>query len=272
MALQPTRRQKRPIVLSSDDDEDLVDSGQCFSETVNCSSTQLRSKRINGDIFSSQPLPKRSRPRTRSSTSKSHPSTLVQSTSSEFIKNLPRGNSKGHKTKRTESLHPYLSAAAIKRRQAVSRNIDVKEAENDHIEEGEEVGEEDVIEDDVSELGFPRHTSLRSTTKFVLDRRKQHPVSTPKVLDPTSSERHQNSSQAFAIPKEGLSDKLSLNTVNSLNHEDSKPWAEKFGPTGLEELTVHKKKVADVRNWMEKFWQGGNQKVNGCVTLLLYEC
>jgi cell cycle checkpoint protein len=33
--------------------------------------------------------------------------------------------------------------------------------------------------------------------------------------------------------------------------EDLRPWAEKFGPTNIEELAVHKRKVADVRGWLE---------------------
>lgn len=260
MALQPTKRQKRPIVLSSDSEDGLVTSAQCLSETFNRSNSQLKSKRNNGDISTSQPLAKRSRPKTRSSTSKSRPFAFSQSTSSTLTGNLARGKSKAQKKEETESLRPFFGIADIKRHQVISRNIPIDQAEYDHIE-GEK---EDVIEDDIPELGFPRHTSLRSTTKFVLDRRKKHAASTPRVPDPTSSEKHQDSSQVFAVPEKRFSDKPSPNAANSLNHEDLKPWAEKYGPTGLDELTVHKKKVADVRKWMEEFWQDGNRKVNGC--------
>lgn len=242
--------------------------GLRLSETVNRSNSQLKSKRINGDIFGSQPLPKRSRPQTRSSTSKSRPSTSAQSTPSEFIGNQSRGNLRAHKNEKTGSLHPYFSTADIKQHQVVSQNISLNEAENNQTQEEEE----DVIEDDIPEAGFVRHTSLRNTTKFVLDRRKQPVAPTPGVPDLKSSEKYQNSGQVFTILEKGLPDKPSLNTANSLNHEDLKPWAEKYGPSGLEELTVHKKKVADVRSWMEKFWQDGNRKVNSCGKLLPCEC
>lgn len=241
----------------------MVAAGQRFSETVNCSNVQLKSKHINGEIFSSQPIPKRSRPRTRSSASKSHPSASAQSTPSVSIENLSRSKSKAHQCEKTELLHPYFSATGINRRQVAPRNTPIHEAENDRTEE-EEKEEEDAIEDDVSELGFPRRTNLRSTTKFVLDRRKQKFVTTSRVPDSTSSEKHQSSSQVLAVSEKDLSDKLSLNTANSSNRADLKPWAEKYGPSGPEELTVHKKKVADVRDWIENFWQDGNQKVNGC--------
>jgi cell cycle checkpoint protein len=38
--------------------------------------------------------------------------------------------------------------------------------------------------------------------------------------------------------------------------EDMRPWAERFAPINLEELAVHKKKVADVRGWLESVIDG----------------
>ncbi|KAI9746010.1 MAG: Cell cycle checkpoint protein rad17 [Claussenomyces sp. TS43310] len=38
--------------------------------------------------------------------------------------------------------------------------------------------------------------------------------------------------------------------------DDTRPWAERFGPVNLEELAVHKKKVTDVRGWLESVMGG----------------
>jgi cell cycle checkpoint protein len=38
--------------------------------------------------------------------------------------------------------------------------------------------------------------------------------------------------------------------------DDQRPWSERFGPNNLEELAVHKKKVADVRTWLEEVMGG----------------
>ena len=38
--------------------------------------------------------------------------------------------------------------------------------------------------------------------------------------------------------------------------EDLRPWAERFAPLNLEELAVHKKKVVDVRGWLESVTEG----------------
>jgi cell cycle checkpoint protein len=40
------------------------------------------------------------------------------------------------------------------------------------------------------------------------------------------------------------------------NEDDLRPWAERFAPTNLDELVVHKKKVADVRTWLENVMNG----------------
>ncbi|KAL1839018.1 hypothetical protein VTJ49DRAFT_1993 [Mycothermus thermophilus] len=41
-----------------------------------------------------------------------------------------------------------------------------------------------------------------------------------------------------------------------LPNEDSRPWSERFAPTSLDELAVHKRKVADVRHWLEEVFTG----------------
>ncbi|KAH6608653.1 cell cycle checkpoint rad17 [Trichoderma cornu-damae] len=38
--------------------------------------------------------------------------------------------------------------------------------------------------------------------------------------------------------------------------DDLRPWSERFGPRNLDELAVHKKKVSDVRRWLEDVMRG----------------
>ncbi len=44
--------------------------------------------------------------------------------------------------------------------------------------------------------------------------------------------------------------------VEIKNEEEMRPWAERFAPVNLDELAVHKKKVADVRAWLEDVMKG----------------
>lgn len=42
--------------------------------------------------------------------------------------------------------------------------------------------------------------------------------------------------------------------------QDRRPWTEKYGPVLLDELAVHKKKVADVRTWLTDVFSGRQRK------------
>lgn len=53
-----------------------------------------------------------------------------------------------------------------------------------------------------------------------------------------------SASQRFVRPSQ-------VSSVEPVVEEDMRPWAERFGPSNLEELGVHKKKVTDVRTWLE---------------------
>lgn len=55
---------------------------------------------------------------------------------------------------------------------------------------------------------------------------------------PSASQRFVRPSQASTIE-------------HMVEEEDIRPWAERFGPNNLEELGVHKKKVMDVRTWLD---------------------
>ncbi|KAH9844657.1 Rad17 cell cycle checkpoint protein [Teratosphaeria destructans] len=44
-------------------------------------------------------------------------------------------------------------------------------------------------------------------------------------------------------------------------NEDRRPWTDRFAPVDLSELAVHKRKVADVRNWLETAVNGRRHKV-----------
>ncbi|KAL1590776.1 hypothetical protein WHR41_00798 [Cladosporium halotolerans] len=47
----------------------------------------------------------------------------------------------------------------------------------------------------------------------------------------------------------------------SIVNEDKRPWVVQFGPTNLDELAVHKRKVADVRNWLNAAYSGKRQRI-----------
>jgi cell cycle checkpoint protein len=42
---------------------------------------------------------------------------------------------------------------------------------------------------------------------------------------------------------------------------DGRPWPERYAPSNLDELAVHKKKVAEVRNWLTDVFAGKGRRV-----------
>lgn len=51
---------------------------------------------------------------------------------------------------------------------------------------------------------------------------------------------------------------------------DRRPWAQRFAPSSLEELAVHKRKVGDVRNWLEEAFAGKRPQVSTDDLRLMY--
>ncbi|KAF2480360.1 Rad17 cell cycle checkpoint protein-domain-containing protein [Neohortaea acidophila] len=47
----------------------------------------------------------------------------------------------------------------------------------------------------------------------------------------------------------------------SVRNDDDRPWTDQFPPKDLSELAVHKRKVADVRQWLEMALRGQRQRV-----------
>ncbi|KAI2623669.1 Rad17 cell cycle checkpoint protein-domain-containing protein [Xylaria nigripes] len=61
-------------------------------------------------------------------------------------------------------------------------------------------------------------------------------------------------STAIALSQKFVRPSLPLR-ARSVN-EEQRPWSEMFGPVSLDELAVHKRKVADVRRWLEDVLAG----------------
>lgn len=75
-------------------------------------------------------------------------------------------------------------------------------------------------------------------------------------------------SKRFIMPFE-LDDRVDIPPSDSLG-DDSTPWAQRFQPLELEELAVHKKKVSDVRGWLEASFSGIDKSV--CISHCLFSC
>lgn len=135
---------------------------------------------------------------------------------------------------------------------------------------------EDMIEDDDSldeYLSQPRQkVSQNGISNFhshtVLDRRKSSPhpsqngISTPKPeKKPRSGKRfilHTDSNDSGGSSQSNFA---SIRPSPAPAQAAGKPWAEQFAPVNLDELAVHKRKVADVQNWLNEVFIGRSRRV-----------
>ena len=107
---------------------------------------------------------------------------------------------------------------------------------------------EDIISDPISE--DDEISELKASSSSVigqhLKKRLRDGTQLSSTDTPSSS---QNSSQKFLKPPKPP---IRQDAAN----DDSRPWSERFGPKNLEELGVHKRKVSDVRRWIEEVMSG----------------
>ena len=261
MAPPPSKRQKRRIVVSSDEEEDAEASVKYHNSSAG--SAEVRSKgkarpaRDKGVTIRSLPTRSRTRPFTAA---ESRSATPVLPTS-------PRSSSEEppHKSKRAQeaqkrgSLHAYFNAAtqAQQPKKEVRRKLETPVID---------VEEEDLIEDDSSDELQPVSSTQNGPTSMI-GPRIGLVVPGGDRAGSTGPEKAASGSQRFLRPARSPAKDISSQATAREKEVDSRPWAERFAPSGLEELVVHKKKVADVRNWLERAFLGRERKV--CLYALL---
>ncbi|PIB01712.1 Cell cycle checkpoint protein RAD17 [Cercospora beticola] len=115
-----------------------------------------------------------------------------------------------------------------------------------------EVIEDDIDEDEVNGESSQTTLSRGSSTALAARKRKFGGVATLEKPPPLS----QHASQKF---RKALNGDRAPSLIKAPS--DQLPWTERFAPSDLSELAVHKRKVADVRAWLDSFYQGRRQSV-----------
>ncbi|KAK6430919.1 RFC checkpoint protein Rad17 [Oleoguttula sp. CCFEE 5521] len=94
--------------------------------------------------------------------------------------------------------------------------------------------------------------STGSSTALALRKRKLHPSQSfedDTTLAPLPTQKFRKTSDDGRTPS------------FSISNDDKRSWIEQFAPTNLDELAVHKRKVADVKGWLEMAFSGRRRKV-----------
>lgn len=127
---------------------------------------------------------------------------------------------------------------------------------------------DDLIQDDYDSYDelFTKHFSDRKPS---IPNGSEPPQKQRGQLSRSSSmnsdhSRKLTSSKAFLMPSSSSNiGSRGLVSHDRVYREDKRPWAQRFPPLNLEELAVHKRKVADVRSWLENVFSGRDRRVCG---------
>ena len=168
----------------------------------------------------------------------------------------PSKTKQTHKSHPIGSLHSFFNSA--NRSASVGRDTR-KKAPQPLVEESDV--QEDIIEDDSPDEKLHKSSASQGITKLVLDRRKPLQEQTQTRAVTASQERPLSASQKFLSVGADAVKEASTQTTDAVRHSNTRPWAEKYGPTSLEELVVHRKKVADVSGWLDNAYLGRDRKV-----------
>ncbi len=237
MAPRPAKRQRRStFVLSDDSDEG---NGRPSSEARR-SSLQ---REITLDGRTSQTVSPVKSTKGRAVVRKPAPKPSPKSSPEKARKNTRPKN----EPDKTKSLHNFFTKAADEerwRKKSLTPDLDIQNGEL-----GDAIEDDELSDETLQELGLKTDTA-----SVVLDKRK--PVVTAVAGGKSTSDGGGlPSSQRFVrstLPRSTLSNRnLPSDTEHSVSVEGHRPWADRYGPSNLEELVVHKKKVGDVQNWLQ---------------------
>jgi cell cycle checkpoint protein len=231
MAPQAKRR-KRAVVESDDEESDATPRKNSLQNFLFSSPS---SKKVTSPIVS--PTPARKSTRSTAASNANNDSAGNKSPTkrpaSDSLNGTPEKKSKGAKKQKVEEKGKSGNLLALFSKQSQkAQAINGKKPQSS-------IPLEAISSDPISEEDeFADHKAFSSSFvgKKAQKRFKDNDVAS------TSSSFSSTAGQKFLVPPR-------LTSSSSVD-DDLRPWSERFAPTNLDELAVHKKKVADVRKWL----------------------
>ncbi|MCJ1306738.1 Cell cycle checkpoint protein rad17 [Agyrium rufum] len=255
----PHKKQRRTIVLSSDEDEDATSDVLHGSPKNN-----LSSRRNVSDVgVADDPTKRSTRNGSAVSTvgtqskngpviSKTKGSKGVRSTNTTPASSPKKPKSKPPAPKKG-SLYSFFNSTVLSQSSASNGSVANRASQTDQ----EEL--DDAIEDDSDgKSADGKRNSVRrgssgvNGTSSIAFRSTVQPSLSQAALPASSSQR-------FRTLSAGASS-ASRSPERKPIPKDTRPWAERYAPVNVDELAVHKKKVADVKGWLQDAFDGRHRQ------------
>ncbi|KIX05911.1 uncharacterized protein Z518_03885 [Rhinocladiella mackenziei CBS 650.93] len=241
MASRPAKRQRRATIVLSDDSDDV----ELPSPNVSKPSLQ---REITLDGRTSQTVSPTKPTKGKSISKRATPKASPKS-SPEKTRKKTRSKTEPDQSR---SLHNFFGKATEEQRWTRKSATPDLDLENGEL--GDAIEDDDLSDETLQDLR-PR-TDRASAT---LDRQKP---TVPAIanLKNISNAGSLPSSQRFVRTTASRRGIANIGDQVHVPNQDRRPWADRYGPNNLEELVVHKKKVADVQNWLQGKINGSNSQ------------
>ncbi|KPM43830.1 hypothetical protein AK830_g2712 [Neonectria ditissima] len=222
----PAKRRRRNVVDASDDEDELPRANTLTNFLLSSPSSPAKARTPTA---SPSPTKNRTVSRPLSTNGSNRVSRRATSqkngtvTSPKKSKDAGKGKDEG----KTADLKTLFSKQAQKATRISERKV---------------IPLDDIISDPISEDEI---SELKVSSSSLVSQHAKKRLRNGIQLAPADAP---SASQKFLKPPKPAF----LGAVN----DDSRPWSERFGPRNLDELAVHKKKVSDVRRWLEDVTAG----------------
>ncbi|EXJ89332.1 hypothetical protein A1O3_02399 [Capronia epimyces CBS 606.96] len=241
MAPRPAKRQRRStIVLSDDSDEDFELPS---SKAVKAGLQREITLDGRNSLTVSPAKTGKGKSTTRRTILRASPKSSPEKT---------RKNAGPSEAEKSRSLHSFFGKATDEERW---KKKAIPEQDWANGELGDAIEDDELSDETLQELGVKpdtAHTSLHRTKPVM-----------PAITNFTSTVNRGSlpSSQRFlkAAPSSQEAT-TSADTSRPTVDVHHLPWSDRYGPSNLEELVVHKKKVADVQGWLQGKISGRNNQ------------
>ena len=249
MDTRPKKKQKRRVVTTpADEDENqsiLVETGRTATSHTRPHGSSTISDDNNRKIQLGLP--------TTSQWKKSGlvPKSSATVTTSALKKSSGTGDGAGSKAKLPNSaasrpISTFFISKLVSHRDGHDRVLQSGQDTEDIRSKQLEQEQEDAIEEE----SCTERTDFQNSTRRILDRRKQNGT----VVG--VGKKSVNLGQTFKISSRGSHQGCSKRNCPTIEETNGRSWAERYGPLTLEELAVNKKKVANVKTWLDRIWYG----------------
>lgn len=248
MAPRPAKRQRRStIVLSDESDADLDLSSKPTKTSLQREIT-LDGRTSTNVSPAKTPTTRVARASSKKTPGKASPASSPEKTRKN-VKSKPEPVN-------NRSLHNFFGKATDEQRWRKKSQTPDVEVENTG-ELSDAIEDDDLSDETLQELGLKT-----GKTNTLLDKQQPGALPATRGLKSSSNGGSLPSSQRFVKPTALIHNASKPESPELSEVEGGRPWADRYGPTNLEELVVHKKKVSDVQNWLQGTRDGRhNQKL-----------